>query len=252
MMLDNRRTSTAACKREAVHLVTEQAYALADAARKLGLKPQMLQRWKRARAEEAQAAFPGTGRVSPAQAERHRLREEHQRVRLVRDMLQKALGFFASESSCETPSSSSTGSDGHVRSCVRDWMCVVADCTRTSDRKPPRRLIEMRSACGLGAKRGMGRRDSVMMAKPRQAEGCAVGRAKARRFTQEAGRTVRRRPRRRPVTTASQQRDPVAPKLLARQGEVEHRAQGWAGAMTYSNATKDSGVLKHVGFTSSS
>ena len=39
MMPDKRRTSTAEFKREAVHLVTEQGYALAEAARNLGLNP---------------------------------------------------------------------------------------------------------------------------------------------------------------------------------------------------------------------
>jgi transposase len=98
MMPDKRRTYTAEFKREAVHLVTEQGYALAEAARNLGLNPHMLQRWKRELAEEAHAAFPGNGRVSPAQEELHRLREENKRLRLERDILKKALGFFASES----------------------------------------------------------------------------------------------------------------------------------------------------------
>jgi transposase len=71
MMPDKRRTYTAEFKREAVHLVTEQGYAVAEAARNLGLNPHMLQRWKRELAEEAHAAFPGNGRVSPAQEERH-------------------------------------------------------------------------------------------------------------------------------------------------------------------------------------
>jgi transposase len=98
MMPDKRRTYTSEFKREAVHLVTEQGYALAEAARNLGLNPHMLQRWKRELAEEEHAAFPGNGRVSPAQEELHRLREENKRLRLERDILKKALGFFASES----------------------------------------------------------------------------------------------------------------------------------------------------------
>jgi transposase len=98
MMPDKRRTYTAEFKREAVHLVTERGYALAEAARNLGLNPNMLQRWKREFVEEEHAAFPGNGRVSPAQEELHRLREENMRLRMERDILKKALGFFASES----------------------------------------------------------------------------------------------------------------------------------------------------------
>lgn len=74
---------------------------------------------------------------------------------------------------------------------------------------------------------------SRRMAKQLQAEGFAVGRAKARRLMQEAGLTVRRRTRRGPVTTDSQHRYPIAPNLLARQFEVEKPNQVWAGAITY-------------------
>jgi transposase len=103
MMPDKRRTYTAAFKREAVQLVTEQGYALAEAARNLGLHPQMRQRWKRELVEEEHAAFPGNGRVSRAPAERHRVREENRRLRIARDMVKKALGFLASESRGDLP-----------------------------------------------------------------------------------------------------------------------------------------------------
>jgi transposase len=97
MMTDKRRTYTAEFKREAVHLVTEQGYAVAEAARNLGLNPHMLQRWKRELTEHEHAAFPGKGRVLPAEEERHQLQEENKRLRMERDILKKALGFFASE-----------------------------------------------------------------------------------------------------------------------------------------------------------
>jgi transposase len=98
MMADKRRTSTAEFTREAVHLVTKQGYAVAEAARNLGPNPQMLQRWKRELTEHEHAAFPGNGRVLPAQAELYQLPEENKRLRMERDILKQALGFFASES----------------------------------------------------------------------------------------------------------------------------------------------------------
>jgi putative transposase len=73
---------------------------------------------------------------------------------------------------------------------------------------------------------------SRRLAKPRQAQGVAVGRAKARRLRQDAGLAVRRRPRRGPVTTDRQHRYPVAPNLLARQVEVDKPEHVWVGAMT--------------------
>jgi transposase-like protein len=98
MMADKRRTSTAECKREAVHLVTAQGSAVAEAARHLGLTPPMLQRGTRELTEHEHAAFPGHGRVLPAQEALRQLQEEHQRWRMARAMLKTALGFLASES----------------------------------------------------------------------------------------------------------------------------------------------------------
>jgi transposase len=97
-MGETRQQYTAEFKREAVRLVTEQGYAVAEAARNLGLNAHMLRCWKRALEEQDSAAFPGHGRLSPAQEELHRLREENKRLRMERDILKKALGFFASES----------------------------------------------------------------------------------------------------------------------------------------------------------
>jgi putative transposase len=74
---------------------------------------------------------------------------------------------------------------------------------------------------------------SRRMVKPLQAEGFAVGRAKATHVMQEAGLRGRRRTRRGPVTTDRQHRDPVPPNLLARPCEVEKPHQVWAGDITY-------------------
>jgi transposase len=92
-----RQQYTAEFKREAGRLVTEPGYAVTEAAWNLRLKAPMLRRWKRAFGEPASVAFPGHDRVSPAQEERHRLREENTRLRMERDILKHALGFFASE-----------------------------------------------------------------------------------------------------------------------------------------------------------
>jgi len=74
---------------------------------------------------------------------------------------------------------------------------------------------------------------SRRMAKQLQAEGFAVGRAKARRVMQDVGIAVRRRTRRGPVTTDSQHCYPVAPNLLGRQFEVEKPDHAWVGDITY-------------------
>ena len=84
-------------------MVTEHGYSVAEAARNVGLNAQMLQRWKRALAARENGAFPGKGRRSPDQEDVDRLREDHKRRRMERDMLTKALGFVASASTGERP-----------------------------------------------------------------------------------------------------------------------------------------------------
>jgi len=63
-MTDKRRTYSAEFTREAVRLVTDQGYAVTEAARHLGLKATMLGRWKREVEQTKNGAFPGNGRGS--------------------------------------------------------------------------------------------------------------------------------------------------------------------------------------------
>ncbi len=62
-MTERRQKYTAEFKRDAVKLVTEQGYAIAEAVRNLGLNGNMLGRWKRQLATEGEVAFPGKGRI---------------------------------------------------------------------------------------------------------------------------------------------------------------------------------------------
>lgn len=74
---------------------------------------------------------------------------------------------------------------------------------------------------------------SRRMAKQLQADGCAVGRSKARRLMRQAGVAVRRPQQRHPVPADSRHRHAVAPNLLARQFDVAQPAQVWAGDIPY-------------------
>jgi transposase len=97
-MAEKRKTYTTEFKREAVRLVTEHHYGVAEAARNLGINTNMLRRWKREFTDHANGAFPGKGRLSPEQEELHRLRAENKRLRMEREILKKAAAFFANES----------------------------------------------------------------------------------------------------------------------------------------------------------
>ena len=98
MMAEKRKIYTAEFKREAVRLVTEHHYGVAEAARNVGITTNMLRRWKRELADRDNGAFPGKGRLAPEQEELYRLRAENKRLRMEREILKKAAAFFANES----------------------------------------------------------------------------------------------------------------------------------------------------------
>ena len=89
-----RRTYTDEFKRQAVRLVTEQGYSVPEAARSLGIHPNLLRKWKDKLAHEN-----GGSSVTPEEHEElKRLREENRRLRMERDILKKAAAYFAKES----------------------------------------------------------------------------------------------------------------------------------------------------------
>ncbi len=98
-MTERRQNYTAEFKRDAMKLVTEQGYAIAEAARNLGLNGNMLGRWKRQLATEGEVAFPGKSRMTLEQEEVQRLRGENRRLWVERDILKKTTSLFAKESS---------------------------------------------------------------------------------------------------------------------------------------------------------
>jgi transposase len=96
-MARTRRTYTPEFKAEAVRLVTEQGYSVAEAARSLGLRENLIRNWKRAVSDKGEQAFPGQGKLPAVEEELRRLRAENKRLLAERDILKKAAAFFAKE-----------------------------------------------------------------------------------------------------------------------------------------------------------
>ena len=96
-MKKKRRKYTREFKVEAVGLVSEQRYSLREAAESLGVSANALRMWKKAFEQEGNNAFPGNGKLSPADEEVRRLLEENRRLRMDRDILKEATAFFAND-----------------------------------------------------------------------------------------------------------------------------------------------------------
>ena len=65
-MAKTRRTYTPEFKAEAVKLVTEQGYSVAEAARSLGICHNLIRNWKQTLQAQGEHAFPGRGKLSPS------------------------------------------------------------------------------------------------------------------------------------------------------------------------------------------
>ena len=96
-MARQRRTYTREFKVEAVKLVTEKGYSVAEAARSLDIGETLLRSWKQAVEQQPDRAFPGHGHLQAIEEELRQLRAENKRLQMERDMLKKATAFFAKE-----------------------------------------------------------------------------------------------------------------------------------------------------------
>ena len=84
-------------KVEAVKLVTGGGRAVAEVARNLGIHENLLYKWREKYTEDIAHAFPGKGRLKPAEEEQRRMKRELADVTQERDILKKALAIFSKE-----------------------------------------------------------------------------------------------------------------------------------------------------------
>jgi len=96
-MARRRRNYTREFKVEAVKLVTDKGYSVAEAARSLGIGETLLRSWKQALEQQGEQAFPGHGNLPAVEEELRRLRAENKRLLMEREILKKATAFFAKE-----------------------------------------------------------------------------------------------------------------------------------------------------------
>lgn len=97
-MSEKRRSFTKEFKKDAVGLVLNQGYKVAEAARNLGVSEQALGRWVREHKNKEDQAFPGNGVQNDEQKRIRELEAKVRKLEMEKDILKKAAAFFATES----------------------------------------------------------------------------------------------------------------------------------------------------------
>ena len=92
---ENRRRFTKEFKIEAVKLVKEQGMPYRKVGEDLGVSGTVIARWARQLADNGEYAFPGKGKRDVRDEMLHQLEEENRKLRLERDILKKAMAYFA-------------------------------------------------------------------------------------------------------------------------------------------------------------
>lgn len=92
-----RRVFSREFKAEAVRLVVERGVKVKQAAKDLGIHENVLRKWVKDFAADPKQAFPGRGKMKPDDAEVARLRRELAKTKTERDILKKAIAYFAKE-----------------------------------------------------------------------------------------------------------------------------------------------------------
>jgi len=93
----SRRKYTREFKIEALKMVLDDGRTVTDVAKSLGIDRSVLQRWKSEFKDDGDVAFPGKGRRKPDDEDFARLKRELSQTRQERDILKKALAFFAKQ-----------------------------------------------------------------------------------------------------------------------------------------------------------
>lgn len=93
-----KRVHTAEFKREAVRLATKPGTSKAQAARDLGIHPNVLKVWCEKFKSGKWEVKPGADLKTEQAKELERLRRENAELKMERDILKKAAAYFAKES----------------------------------------------------------------------------------------------------------------------------------------------------------
>ncbi len=94
-MGNTRRKYTKDFKKESVDYLLRSGKKVSEVASELGIRSELLNRWKREYEQHEEKAFPGQG--NPVEAELAKLRKELADVKMERDILKKAVSIFSKD-----------------------------------------------------------------------------------------------------------------------------------------------------------
>ena len=95
-MFEKRKAYDKEFKLSTVKMILDGEMSVRQVSRDLGINENSLHKWKRSYLEQ-QNAFPGKGRMKPEEEEIRKLKKELSRVKMERDILKKAIGFFTKD-----------------------------------------------------------------------------------------------------------------------------------------------------------
>jgi transposase len=94
-MGNTRRKYTKDFKKESIDYLLRSGKKVSEVASELGLRSEILNRWRREYEQHEEKAFPGQG--NPVEAELAKLRKELADVKMERDILKKAVSIFSKD-----------------------------------------------------------------------------------------------------------------------------------------------------------
>ncbi len=96
-MKKNRKKYDSAFKLEAIRLATEEGRNISEIERNLDISKGTLARWVRETKSDPENTFPGKGHLKAKDEELRKLKVELKRTQEERDILKKALAYFAED-----------------------------------------------------------------------------------------------------------------------------------------------------------
>ncbi|MCF2911257.1 IS3 family transposase [Pseudoalteromonas sp. DL2-H2.2] len=218
-------------KEEAVALVSEQGYTVAQAAEAVGVSTSLLYKWK----EHIEQEQAGNKLVNSERDELLALRKEVKQLRMEKDIFKKGQCLlcernevkyqFIQVQSDEYPTLILCRVMGVSSSAYYDWCKRPAQVIDAQTLRLFRRIkvLFKESRQSLGSRQ---------MMKQLRKEGFKIGRFKVRRLMKKLGLVVRQRQAYK-VTTNSKHSNQVADNVLARQFNPTAPNVAWAGDVTY-------------------